>query len=286
MQFNIQSTFYSLPRIILSSLLIVMLNACGTTSSINQATAMKIKAASQTGTTITGYITESDGATPVYGATVAVLTKELPSQATIISSMENCTAPSKPHVNYSCSNEDGSFTLDLAQVREFPVTITIEKLGEVQDITLSLNDFNSDIGMITMAPEAVELKEKVAVVMDFYNPLDDIKEFLSANPSQTHEVKLQLMSEYQSLFKIDSDDSDITYPTFYSLFNDTDSDGKPDIFNYDVVYINSRQQSDIALLDQSIRTELLNFMSNGGNLYITEWTVELEQEEPSLDQYI
>jgi hypothetical protein len=64
MQFNIQSTFYSLPHIILSSLLIVMLNACGTTSSINQSTAMKIKAASQTGTAITGYITESDGATP------------------------------------------------------------------------------------------------------------------------------------------------------------------------------------------------------------------------------
>ena len=95
MQFNIQSRFYSLPRIIISSLLMVMLNACGTTSSIHQSTAMKIKAASQAGTTITGYITESDGATPVYGATVAVLTKELPTQATLIASKENCTAPSK-----------------------------------------------------------------------------------------------------------------------------------------------------------------------------------------------
>jgi len=285
MQSNNQSKFNSYPRIILLILLIVMLNACGTISSVHQTTALKITGAAQSGTTITGYIIESDGATPVYGATVAVLVNKLSTQSTI-AHKEICTSPSKPHVNYACSSEDGFFTLDLSQVREFPVTLSIEKLDEIQEITLSLNDFNSDIGMIAMAPEAIELKEKVAVVMDFYNPLDDIKGFLSANPSQTHEVKLQLMNEYQSLFKIDSGDSDITYPTFFSLFNDADSDGKPDIFNYDVVYINSKQQSDIALLDQSIRKELLNFLSRGGNLYITEWTVELEQEEPSLDQYI
>jgi len=285
MQYNNQSKFHSLPRIILLILLIVMLNACSTISSVHLTSALQIEDASQAGTTISGYIVENDGATPVYGATVAILANELSTKFTI-ASKENCTSPSKPHVNYACSNEDGSFTLDLSQVHEFPVTISIEKLDEIQEITLSLNDFNSDIGLITMAPEAIELKEKVAVVMDFYNPLDDIQGFLNANPSQTHEVKLQLMSEYQSLFKIDSDDSDIAYPTFFSLFNDADNDGKPDINNYDVVYINSRQQSDIELLDQSIRKELLKFMSKGGYLFITEWTVELELEEPSLDQYI
>lgn len=284
MQYSNQSKFSSFPRIILLILLVVMLSACGAISSVHQSTGLKIKDASQTGTIISGYIIESDGATPVFGATVAVLANNLSTKTT--PSKETCTSPSKPHVNYACSNEDGSFTLDLAQVREFPVTISIEKLDDIQEITLSLNDFNSDIGMIALAPEAIELKEKVAVVMDFYNPLDDIQSFLNANPSQTHEVKLQLLNEYQSLFKIDSDGTDITYPTFFSLFNDMDNDGKPDIYNYDVVYINSRQQSDIALLDQSLRKELLNFMSNGGNLFITEWTVELEQEEPSLDQYI
>ena len=284
MQYNNQSKFNTLPRIILLILLIVMLSACGAMSSVHQTTTLQIKNASQTGTVISGYIIESDGATPVYGATVAVLANELSIQST--ASKETCTSPSKPHVNFTCSNEDGSFSLDLAQARKFPVTISIEKLDEIQEITLSLNDLNSDIGMVTLAPEVVEHKEKVAVVMDFYNPLDDIQSFLNANPSQTREVKLQLMNEYQNLFKIDSADSDITYPTFFSLFNDADEDGKPDIFNYDVVYINSRQQSDIALLDQSIRAELLNFMTNGGNLFITEWTVELEQEEPSVDQYI
>lgn len=285
MQYNDQSKFNSFPRIILLILLVSILNACGAISAVHQSNALKLKDATQTGTTISGYIIESDGATPVFGATVAVLTNELSGQSAI-ASKDMCTSPSMPHVNYTCSNEDGSFTLDLAKIREFPVTISIEKLDEIQEITLALNDFNSDIGMIALAPEVIDAKDKVAVVMDFYNPLDDIQGFLNANPSQTHEVKLQLMSEYQSLFKIDSSDTDITYPTFFSLFNDEDSDGKPDIYNYDVVYINSRQQSDIALLDQSLRKELLNFMNNGGSLFITEWTVELEQEEPSLDQYI
>ena len=122
--------------------------------------------------------------------------------------------------------------------------------------------------------------------MDFYNPLQDIQEFLNANPSQTQDVKLQLMNEYQNLYEINSDGRDISYPTFYSLFVDADNNGQADIFNYDVVYINSRQQSDLALLDQSLRQQLLNYISSGGNLYITEWTVELEKQEPSLDQYI
>lgn len=121
--------------------------------------------------------------------------------------------------------------------------------------------------------------------MDFYNPIKEIQKFVSENDGDTQAVALQLMNEYQNLYQISNEKSEVTYPTFYSLFVDADKDGEADIFKYDAVYINSRQQSDISQLDENLRAQLLDYISRGGNLHVTEWTVELEQE-PSLDQYI
>ena len=290
MQHNHLAEFKSLPRVILLLLLIVAISACSTATKVESDLVLQSNDSTQatTATTVSGFIVENDGVTPVYGATIAALSSKIEIKDSHQRTENNypCVSPSKPNINFVCTNEDGSFTLDLAQVREFPVMVSIEKDDEIQEITLDLTDLNSHLGIIAIAPEAVNLKDKVAVVMDFYNPIKEIQQFLSNNPTDTNEVALQLMSEYQNLFEINSSESEISYPTFYSLFMDADEDGKADIFNYDIVYINSRQQSDLALLDESLRNKLLNFISNGGNLYITEWTVELEQEEPSLDQYI
>lgn len=284
MQYLDQSRYQSFPRVVLLILLMVSLYACSTVPAVNSLSQSTGNATSSAGTIVSGYLVESDGVTPLYDATIAALSGQ-PSTETNTSG-KSCPTPAKPHITYTCTNEDGSFSLDLSQVREFPVTISIEKLDEIQEITLALDDLNTDLGTIAMVSDMPAKKEKVAVVMDFYNPLQDIQEFLNANPSQTQDVKLQLINEYQNLYEINSEGRDISYPTFYSLFIDADNNGKADIFNYDVVYINSRQQSDLALLDQSLRKQLLDFISAGGNLYITEWTVELEKQEPSLDQYI
>ena len=303
MQYNKQSILFSLPQILLLISGLSSLAACNSLQPVSNA--VELTGTSGTAGSIRGFVIERDGATPIYGATVAILSaadnnkqantnnlskvdSDNESNGGYVSYESNalCAPPSKTHLAYTCTIEDGSFKLDLSKIRDFPVTIRVENMQEAKEIIVTTKELNSDLGMITLVSESTELKEKVAVVMDFYNPLDDIKEFLSENPSQTQEVKLQLMQEYQSLYKIGSDETDIIYPTFFSLFNDTDKDGKADIFNYDVVYINSRQKSDIALLDQSIRKELLNYISNGGSLFITEWSVQVEQEEPTPDQYI
>ncbi|MCI0507836.1 MAG: hypothetical protein L0Z73_17240 [Gammaproteobacteria bacterium] len=284
MQNHNQPNFRSMPRVFLLVFLMAALYACSTASSMHAAPEMILSGKRSTDASVSGYVVEGDGATPLYNATVAVLGNHSSIPGSI--NDKSCPTPAKPHVSFTCTREDGSFSLDLSQAREFPVTITIEKLDEIREITLELDDLNSGIGTIAMIREDTQPKEKVAVVMDFYNPLQEIQEFLDANPSQTQDVKLQLMNEYQNLFEINGDGRDIAYPTFYSLFIDADNNGQADIFNYDVVYINSRQKSDLALLDQSIRQQLVDFISNGGNLNITEWSVQLEKEEPSLDQYI
>ncbi|HEY5604555.1 MAG TPA: hypothetical protein VIM41_15745 [Gammaproteobacteria bacterium] len=284
MQYPNKPKVKPLPRVMLLIFLMACLSACGTLSSTHLAPEVIISGTGNAEVMVSGYVVDSDGVTPLYGATVALLSKHAAVAAN--KHGKSCPTPAKPHINYTCTAEDGSFTLNLSQVDEFPVIITIEKLDEIQEITLDLNDLNANIGTIAMMREAKQTTEKVAVVMDFYNPLQEVQKLLNTSPSQTQEVKLQLMNEYQNLFDINGDGRDISYPTFYSLFVDADNNGKADIFNYDRIYINSRQKSDLELLDQSLRKQLLDFLSSGGSLFITEWSVQLEEEEPSLDQYI
>ena len=275
----------AITRINLVLSLITVLTACGSVATIDKPVAFT----DLSHASVSGFVVERDGVTPVYGATIAVLSNfsGVSSQPQRAESSQPCVSPAKPNINYVCSQEDGSFMLDLSQVRNFPVTLRIESQNEAREITLQADKPENKLGLIALTPEDLKShKGKVAVVMDFYNPIKELQQHLSDNPSDTQNVALELMNEYQHLFEIDSKDNDITYPTFYSLFVDKNKDGKADIFDYDAVYINSRQQSDIAQLDKSLRDQLTNYINNGGQLFITEWTVELEQEEPSLDQYI
>ena len=288
MQYQHQTPFKSFPRIILLILLVGLMNGCSSVPFVNNNDSHKPDVAAKNTISITGFVVDDDGATPVFGATVALLgTETSPGTMTEENAQgNNCASPAGPHVSYTCTKEDGSFMLDLSAVRQFPASIGIAKDGQSREISVTKNEINSDIGSITMTIDALQNKDKVAVVMDFYNPIEEIKEFLNDNPSQLQSVKLQLMNEYKTLYQISSDNQEVSYPSFYSLFVDKDNDGTADIFKYDVVYINSRDQSDIALLDESIRKQLLAFINSGGQLYVTEWKVELEQQEPTADQYI
>jgi len=273
----------SLPRYILLLLLIAALSACGSVAKVNDNQLALASDANQAH--VSGYLVESDGATPVYNATIAILGKRADDFIKRAETIQPCISPAKPNINFVCSKADGSFDLDVSQIQEFPLTISIEKEDEIQEISLSKQDLANGLGTIAMNPASKPVKDKVAVVMDFYNPIKEIQKLVSEVNGDTQAVAMQLMNEYQHLFQISDTESDVSYPSFYSLFVDADKDGQADIFKYDVVYINSRQQSDISLLDQSLRTQLLDYISKGGVLNVTEWTVELEQE-PSLDQYI
>ncbi|MGD8566590.1 MAG: hypothetical protein PVJ39_00695 [Gammaproteobacteria bacterium] len=286
MPYQIKNPLAVLGRIIAVGVLVSSVNACSTVSMVNEDAATQASNIEKNPASVSGFVVDTDGVTPIYGATVAVVSTDTADAKTFRGDSDHCATPAEPHQSYTCTREDGSFTVNISAASEFPVTVRIENGSNTHEITINRDDVNSDLGVVVMSQQTVANKDKVAVVMDFYNPVDQIKEFLDDNPSQLQSVKLQLMNEYESLYQISSDKQDVSYPTFYSLFIDGDKNGKPDIFNYDVVYINSRDESDIAQLDESIRKQLLAFINNGGQLYVTEWTVEMEQEEPGADQYI
>jgi len=287
MQNKQHAEFNIISRIMLLILLMTSLSACAGLTLQQQQPGNSLSVGNNS--SITGFIVEKDGLTPIYGATIALLNNAQAAGNPIQreESSQECTSPTRPNVNYVCSQEDGSFTLNLSQVTQYPATIRIQSGNETRDILLQSALPGIKLGIIAMNSESgATPKSKVAVVMDFYNPIKEVEKKLSFDSSETQNVALQLMNEYQNLFDIDGKNNDVTYPTFYSLFIDANKDGKADIFNYDAVYINSRQESDISQLDISLREQLAKYISNGGHLFITEWTVELDEEEASPDQYI
>lgn len=287
MQYQRQFSSQSISRILSFFVLLVLTQGC---ASVALNSGVSASTVNTDASRVTGFIVTNDGATPVFNATIALLANEATPNAQeggrLQANAGSCAAPAKPYIRYACSKEDGSFTLDISAVQQLPVTLRIALGADAREMTLGKQQLNADLGSVALTTESLQGKDKVAVVMDFYNPFEQIKQFLNDDPSQLQSVKLQLMNEYQTLYQISSDSQEISYPSFYSLFSDNDDDGKADIFRYDVVYINSRDESDIALLDESIRKKLLAYIASGGQLYVTEWTVEVQSQEPELDQYI
>ena len=269
--------YLRLLRIIFIILFISSVTACGSMAN-------KPAMSSESDKSITGYLVQSDGVTPLAGATISIATPHKV-QIAIAPSEGNCAEPSIDFHTYACSVEDGSFTLPMNDLKDFPLTLSIEFNNQRQIITLAADKITANMGRLAFSPNT-EAKEKVAIVLDFYNPFEDIRELLEDDSTDIQAAKHQLLNEYQNIYNISNETSDISFPTFYSLFIDEDMDGKADIHNYETLYINSRSQSDIALLEQSLKNELAEFIANGGNLYITEWRIEMEVVEPGPDQFI
>lgn len=269
--------YLRLLRIIFIILIISFTSAC---SSI----ANKAVITAKSEHSIQGYLVQSDGVTPIAGATISVATPHKV-QIAIAPSDGNCAEPSVDFHTYTCTMEDGSFSLLLNDIKNIPLTLSVELNNQRQEISIGSKSKAVDMGTLSFAPN-VESKEKVAIVLDFYNPFEDIRELLEEDSTDIQAAKHQLINEYQNIYNISNETSDISFPTFYSLFIDEDMDGKADIHNYETLYINSRSQGDIALLEQSLKNELAEFIANGGNLYITEWRIELEVVEPGPDQFI
>jgi len=264
---------------------LILLNACSALPPEKPIGITQQTSAFQSKISIRGTIVQNDGVTPLESATVSIAS-DTTSQKQIapLNTLNNCGETISNTDDRTYTQPDGSFILNLTNSDIFPAKICIQKQTSTQEITLTRRDLNTNIGTITMKPQQTTSQEKVGIVMDFYNLYDDILHKLESKSSSRQNVEIQIKSQYQDIYNIDVEQSYVTFPTFYSLFTDADKDGKADIHNYDTVYINSRSEADIALLDNKIKRTLLSYVSNGGNLFITEWNVELP--DPDLDQYI
>lgn len=247
---------------------------------------------------ISGKVLGDDGKTPLEGATVYIanynpvdssnkqgkrMINDMSLSSLSSSSLTTCEKPVEAVIAMACSRFDGSFELTIPQISQLPLPLVFIKDGKKVEVAIDLNDLGTNIGTVAFDfPEPQH--SNVAIVLDLFNPYEDIRSQLKTRQFNAETAFLDLTKQLSDVFNITDNNTEISFPDLQSLFEDSDKDGNIDIFNYDVVYINSRNQADVAKLDKAKKQALLKYISRGGQLYITEWTIELP--EIPLDQYI
>lgn len=262
----------------------------------NESTPLSREHSSPTGVLaqrIQGKLLDIDGKTPVAGATVYIAnTATVPSKRMLSGlslgtsssvKQQNCATPVEAYYTFVCTRSDGTFELVVNQVQQLPLPITFSKGDNKVSIKLDINDLNSDIGDVAFdIPEKTQ--QKIAIVLDFFNPYEDIKHQLKTGHYDMREAFRNISNQMVQMFDLDKANSKVMFPKFDALFEDWDGDQQIDLYKYDIIYINSRDSKALSSLSKDKREELLKYISRGGQLYVTEWKFELP--EVPLDQYI
>jgi hypothetical protein len=241
---------------------------------------------------ISGTLVDEDGATPIMGATVYIpKTGALPqgpiadhSLGSIAKRGFGCAKPSEPYISYSCTNGMGQFTLWVSDLSGFPLDIKFTHENNTASTNVSLNDMGEDIGTISLAQSAPK-KERIAIVIDVFSPFEEMGNSIS-NAISMQMVEAQFEQQFEEMYPSENgEDYDVEFLALESLFEDKDHNDQLDIFGFDIVYLISRDDEELSSLSKDSKRVLLEFVSKGGELFVTTLTVESEEDTP-LDQFI
>jgi hypothetical protein len=175
----------------------------------------------------------------------------------------------------------GNFTISLLNVSldNFKLKFQYNE-GSVQT-DLSLNDLDSDIGTILFS-EGTSEKQKIAIVLDMQDETPQMSN--SFDNKISHTMKVELEEKFSQLYDIDENEYDVEFLPFPSLFEDKDEDQRLDIFNYKMVYLITPGDEDLSDLSRKNKLTLLDYISKGGELFVT--TLSVEADDASSDEYI
>ncbi len=245
---------------------------------------------------VTGAIKQSDGTPLTDTVTVYIpnltnvaekLIKDL-SISSFVNGRRTCQKPLEPYISYSCTDANGRFTLTIPRTAQFPVKLKFQTAQGNQESLLALDDIDSDLGIFQFDSQSIQQRKKIAIITNLIesvsaNPVNDTQNNLS-NEDTAEINRMELTQGFLKLYNIDDTTSEIEFPSFKSLFLDIDGDKKTDLFQFKAIYLNSQSGSELNELSQDIKQLLLEYVKQGGELYITSWKYDIE--EPGLDQYI
>jgi hypothetical protein len=244
------------------------------------------------GTEVTGTVHFPDGSTPVSGGTVYVpdsggssggVISAAGTVARMAGAETTCPEPAESYVAYTCTNEDGTFTLD-AGASSGSVTVKVVKGAFNLEKTVDL-DQTTDLGDTSLPADTSKGAPNIAVVTGSFDSMEDILAKLGMG-TLNGQNRLKKGSETFDLYDGNYSLSDSSYPNFPALFTDGDGDGKKDIHNYDVVFINCGNLYESSHLtkgnaDYAVPA-IRDYVKNGGVLYVTDQAYDyVEQAFPA-----
>ncbi len=290
--------FYNNGRLllILFSLLFILLNLGCTT------TPKPIKLVSDSrAPVVTGHLLLADGSTPannvaVYVPTVNTSASLFINELTLSSTPlleHSCKKPQVPYSSFACTDVNGRFELPIFGLAALPIPVVAKINKHTVSTTIALNELDSDIGVITFPGRQTlttqiqaEEKDKIAIVFDLLDPYEEINRTLVENDINPDLIRIDMLNNFYEIYEINENYSDVEVTTLQELVKDQNKDTLADISDYDIIFINCRDEDDISKLNSNIRKELLNFVSNGGELFITSWSFQIEEPVLDLNDYI
>ena len=238
---------------------------------------------------ITGKLLAPDGKTPIAGAAVYIpASSSQQSVKTVVKqSILKCETPPEKYIAFSCTNPDGSFSLNFDNVSGNKVIIKFKKGVFKKTLTLDVSSSDLSLGNVSIPSNPTDGAPKIAVVTGNYDSMEIVLAklgFGSINSWGQLEYGTEKFDLYDGNYSL----NDNKYPNFDALFLDLDSDGKPDIYNYDIVFINCGNNYEYDVLTDTTKISILReYVNQGGRLYITDLSYDfVEQVFPEfLDFY-
>ena len=225
--------------------------------------------------TLNGVLLAPDGKTPIAGATVYVPGSS--SAGGLITTAQGCEPPPESYVVYTCTEPDGSFSITLNRLSG-TVTLKFKKGSFQKTLVVNLNLPSNNIGSVVLPSNPAQGAPKIAVVTGSWDKMENVLAKLGFGSVDSW-GQLQLGTETFDLYDGNYSLPDTTYKNFPDIFNDNDGDSKPDIYNYDIVFINCGNSYESTVLTDTNKVNILrNYVLNGGKLYITDLSYDFVEQ--------
>ncbi|HHG74979.1 MAG TPA: hypothetical protein ENK22_08030 [Persephonella sp.] len=229
---------------------------------------------------VTGKLLAPDGQTPIAGAVVYV-PKDYSQQISISSFIQGqssiqCETPPEQYIAVTCTAADGSFSLKV-NVTGNKLTLKFKKGAFKKTISVDLTSSKLDLGNVNLPSDPNQGAPKMAVVTGYYDAIENVLAKLGFG--SINSGRLEPGTEKFDLYDGDYSLDDTKYPNFDDLFVDKDMDGKPDIYKYDIVFINcgTGYENDI-LTDSSKISIIRDYVEQGGRLYVTDLSYDFVEQ--------
>lgn len=275
----------SICKTILATTLAFALIACGggTDSAVTVGQTPPPGPSASQNLAISGKLVAPNGSTPIANALVYV---EGSSAATaqslkIVSTtdvsaaigVQDCGIAPNAAWPATCSAADGGFSLNIKTQTSLKL-VAVKGAFKVEQTLTAGTSNNLVLGSISIGANVSAGAPRMAVVTGDFDSIENILAKLGYGEVDVATGQLKPGTEK---FKIYSGTGSTTSPAISALFLDADSNGKADIFNYDIVFFNCG-------LDESFVNTVANrailraYVQGGGRIYASDWSYDIVEQ--------
>lgn len=231
--------------------------------------------------TLSGKIVAPNGSTPLANALVYVegssQAGDLPAGEAGIKAVppaETCGLPPNPTWSYTCTGVDGSFNW----VGKIPPAAKLVAVKGAFKLEKVLSASGGTVALGTLAIPTGPASTRMAVVTGYFDSVQDVLAKLGFG--EVTAGRLKPGTEQFDLFDGTGAQGGTT-KSMSALFVDADNNGKADIFNYAIVFLNCGLEAQAATHPAWLQI-LRDYVVQGGRLYVSDQAYDfVEQSFPA-----